>query len=95
MAIATERTSRAPALILSGLHDPVTPPSAGEDMARHFPTHQHLVVTGAAHNTSFRGCVPKLIAAFLAADTPTPLDAACLDRSRWPALVLRDAGGSD
>lgn len=91
--VASDAVSRAPALILSGLHDPVTPPSAGAAMARHFPVHQHLIVPGAAHNTSFRGCAPKLIAAFLAADVPTQLDATCLDRSRWPALVLRDAGG--
>ena len=54
--------SSAPALILSGVHDPVTPPRTGELMGRHFPRHRHVVVPGAAHNASFRGCVPDLIA---------------------------------
>ena len=59
-------TSRAPALILSGEHDPVTPPRTGTAMARHFESSWHVVVPGAAHNTSFSGCVPDLIARFIA-----------------------------
>ena len=59
-------TSEVPALILSGGHDPVTPPRAGELMTRHFPRHRHVVVPNAAHNASFSGCVPGLIAKFLA-----------------------------
>jgi pimeloyl-ACP methyl ester carboxylesterase len=47
-------TSLAPALIVSGEHDPVTPPRRGAAMARHFTANWHVVVPGAAHNTSFQ-----------------------------------------
>jgi len=86
-------TSNAPALILSGLHDPVAPPSSGEAMARHFPSHQHLVVPGAAHNASFTGCAPELIAAFLDRESAGALDATCLAAAPLPPIVLDHAGG--
>ena len=35
-------------------------------MTRHFARHRHVVVPNAAHNASFSGCVPGLIAKFLA-----------------------------
>lgn len=83
-------TSNAPALILSGLHDPVTPPRAGDAMARWFPSHEHVVVPGAAHNTSFTGCVPDLIAGFL---DGAPIDASCVNDIPLPVLVTSHAGG--
>ncbi len=86
-------TSPAPALILSGMHDPVTPPRWGEAMARHFPNAYALVVPGAAHNTTFTGCVPDLIAAFLDRGQGGGLDARCLADAPLPALVTNDAGG--
>jgi pimeloyl-ACP methyl ester carboxylesterase len=85
-------TSEAPALILSGGHDPVTPPRAGELMARHFPRHRHVVVANAAHNASFSGCVPRLIAAFLADGHGDGLDEACTRRVEWPPFVVGTAG---
>lgn len=91
--VKSDATSRAPALILSGHHDPVTPPASGDEMGRHFPVHRHLVVPGAAHNTSFRGCIPKLIAEFLSGVDPATLDGGCVARSQWPEFVLRDTGG--
>lgn len=85
-------TSEVPALILSGGHDPVTPPRAGELMARHFPRHRHLVVSDAAHNASFSGCVPGLIAKFLADGHGDNIDEACTSRIGWPAFVVGIAG---
>jgi pimeloyl-ACP methyl ester carboxylesterase len=85
-------TSPAPALILSGEHDPVTPPAAGEAMGLHFPSHLHIVVPGAAHNASFGGCVPELIAEFLARGSGVGLDAGCAARIAWPPAVISDAG---
>jgi pimeloyl-ACP methyl ester carboxylesterase len=93
-AIAEPRdaTSPVPALILSGGDDPVTPPSAGALMARHFPRHRHIVVPRAAHNTSFSGCVPELIARFIADGQADHLDDTCVNRvSGWP-FVLSTAG---
>jgi pimeloyl-ACP methyl ester carboxylesterase len=82
--------SSAPALILSGAADPVTPPSSGEAMGRWFPGHEHIVVPGAAHNASFTGCVPDLIAAFLDAH---PIDASCVGDVPLPPVVVGPAGG--
>ena len=85
--------SPAPALILSGVHDPVTPPSTGDAMARHFPHHRHVVVRAAAHNASFTGCVPELIAAFLQRGTAAALDTGCLESTPLPPIVVDYAGG--
>jgi len=85
-------SSPAPALILSGAHDPVTPPRWGERMRAHFPFSLHIVVPGAAHNTSFSGCVPDLIARFLDTGPDSLGDTSCVDRVRWPPLVVSDAG---
>ena len=93
IAFTPNAISNAPALILSGLHDPVTPPSSGEAMARHFPNHQHVVVPGAAHNASFTGCAPDLIAEFLQRGFAGPLDTGCLAETPLPPIVLGHAGG--
>ncbi len=85
-------TSDVPALILSGGHDPVTPPRSGELMTRHFTHHRHVVVPNAAHNTSFSGCVPELIARFLADGPGDGLDDTCTSRVAWPPFVVGTAG---
>jgi pimeloyl-ACP methyl ester carboxylesterase len=84
--------AQAPALILSGGHDPVTPPRAGEAMTRHFANHRHVVVPAAAHNTSFSGCVPDLLAEFLDRGQADGLDTSCVDRLAWPPFVVSTAG---
>jgi pimeloyl-ACP methyl ester carboxylesterase len=86
-------TSPAPALILSGRLDPVTPLRWGEVMARHFSSSRHVVVPGAAHNASFTGCVPDLIATFLASDTADPIDDTCASDVAPPPIVTGDHGG--
>lgn len=84
--------SSAPALILSGLHDPVTPPRAGLAMGRHFSSSWQVVVPGAAHNASFSGCVPDLIARFIERGTGDGLDPSCASQVAWPSFVVSDAG---
>jgi pimeloyl-ACP methyl ester carboxylesterase len=81
-----------PALILSGYHDPVTPPRWGEAMRRHFPNSLHVVVPGAAHNASFSGCVPDLIAAFIDQGRGDGIDPSCAQRVAWPPFAISDAG---
>ena len=85
-------TSEVPALILSGGQDPVTPPRAGELMASHFRRPRHLMVANAAHNASFSGCVPALIAKFLADGHGDGIDEACTSRVGWPPFVVGTAG---
>jgi pimeloyl-ACP methyl ester carboxylesterase len=92
ITIDRQATSTIPALILSGEHDPVTPAPAGDAMGRHFPNHHHIVVPGAAHNASFSGCVPDLIAAFIARGSVEGLDGSCAARVPWPPAVVSDAG---
>jgi pimeloyl-ACP methyl ester carboxylesterase len=83
-----------PALLLSGEADPVTPPRWAELAASTLPASRHLVVPGAAHGTLFRGCVPRLLAAFLAAGRADGLDASCLERQRAAPFFLDLAGPS-
>jgi pimeloyl-ACP methyl ester carboxylesterase len=80
------------ALILSGVLDPVTPPVWGEEVAASLPRARHVVVPHAAHNTSFTGCVPDLIAAFIREGTAAGLDASCVDAIRTPPFVIGPAG---
>jgi pimeloyl-ACP methyl ester carboxylesterase len=87
-----QATSDAPALILSGQYDPITPPPSGEAMGRRFPDHLHVVVPGAAHDASFTGCMPDLIATFLERGS-TRLDTACAGAVPPPPIVVSDAGG--
>jgi pimeloyl-ACP methyl ester carboxylesterase len=92
IAVDRQASSNAPALILSGEQDPVTPPASGEAMGRRFPRSVHVVVPGAAHNASFIGCAPDLIATFLDLGT-TDLDTTCVRDVPLPAIVVSDAGG--
>lgn len=89
MTMLDDRPVRAPALILSGELDPVTPPRWGEVMKSHFSGALHVVVPGTAHNTSMTGCVPDLIARFL---ERKPIDASCVHRIRRPPFVIDPSG---
>ena len=81
-----------PALILSGGSDPVTPPRWGDRMAARFSQSRHIVVPGAAHNASFSGCVPDLIAAFLERGSADGLDAGCVEHVKRPPFVVDRTG---
>jgi pimeloyl-ACP methyl ester carboxylesterase len=83
-----------PALILSGDLDPVTPPRWGEAMKDHFSGALHVVVPGAGHNTSMTGCVPDLIADFVASGSPAGLDASCVRKVRRPPFVIDPSGST-
>jgi pimeloyl-ACP methyl ester carboxylesterase len=57
--------SDKPVLILSGGLDPVTPPAAGEEVARTLPHSRHIVATGYGHIVSPHACAPRLIEKFV------------------------------
>jgi pimeloyl-ACP methyl ester carboxylesterase len=81
----------APALLLSGALDPVTPPHRAASAARHMPHAQLVVVANAGHGVSQLGCAPRLLRAFF--DRPRqPLDAACLSEIPAPTFQLGSAG---
>ncbi|HZH43027.1 MAG TPA: alpha/beta hydrolase [Lysobacter sp.] len=75
--------SQAPALLLSGEFDPVTPPRYGEQVLKGLPNGRHLVLRGRGHGSFAVGCVPKLLAQFLERADARALDAGCLDTLRY------------
>ena len=84
-------TIAAPALLLSGALDPVTPPRRAVAAARTMPQSQHLVVANAGHGISSLGCAPRLIREFL--DQPTqPLAAKCLTEIPAATFQVGSAG---
>lgn len=81
----------APALLLSGALDPITPPHRAAAAARHMARAQQVVVANAGHGVSQLGCAPRLLRAFL--DRPQEkVDARCLDEIPAPTFQLGSAG---
>jgi pimeloyl-ACP methyl ester carboxylesterase len=72
--------SSHPVLLLSGEFDPVTPQRYGDEVARSLPRSRHLVLRGQGHSVMSVGCVPRLMADFVARADARDLDAACLDQ---------------
>lgn len=84
--------SDLPVLILSGEVDPVTPPSWGEEVARHLPNSRHIVSPGTGHGVMTVGCGMRLIGEFLDTASAADLDASCLDVQAQPAFFLNFSG---
>lgn len=81
----------APALLLSGALDPVTPPHRAATAAKSMARAQQIVVANAGHGVSQLGCAPRLLRAFL--DRPQDkLDAACMAEIPAPTFQLGSAG---
>lgn len=74
--------SEAPALIISGEDDPVTPPANGELAAQGLPNSLPLVVRGMGHINIFRGCLPRLASDFIDQGTTKGLDTGCVQQIR-------------
>lgn len=70
--------STAPALILSGSNDPVTPQSYGARALRSFKHGKHLVVAGQGHGQLANGCMPRVIADFIDQGSVANLDVGCV-----------------
>lgn len=77
-------TGSFPVLVLSGEHDPVTPPRYGDEVVATLDNARHLVLQGQGHSVLGTGCMPKLAAQFLESGDPAGLDAGCLDRLAAP-----------
>jgi pimeloyl-ACP methyl ester carboxylesterase len=85
-------SSGVPALLLSGERDPVTPPAYGEAVAARLPNSLHIVAAGQGHNIFFRGCLPALVAEFLAAGSARGLDTGCVERLGPPPFFTSFTG---
>jgi pimeloyl-ACP methyl ester carboxylesterase len=81
----------APALLLSGAQDPVTPPHRAREAARYMADAQLLTAPNVGHGVSQLGCAPRLLRAFL--DRPeAKVDGACLNEIPAPTFQLGSAG---
>jgi pimeloyl-ACP methyl ester carboxylesterase len=77
--------SDAPALLLVGEWDPVTPPSLAEEAARTLLRGKVLIVPHGAHGQEGlegAACLDTLVAAFLESGTAAGLDVSCLAKIR-------------
>lgn len=82
----------APALILSGEFDPVTPPVWGEEIAMEWPGARHIVVPGAGHGTFNRGCTIQMIRQFLNEASSANLDSSCVEKLHRRPFFLGYSG---
>ncbi|MFI2813221.1 alpha/beta fold hydrolase [Microbulbifer sp. JSM ZJ756] len=86
-----------PVLLISGEADPITPPRYADEALGYLADKQHLVVASGGHINSPRGCIPELIARFLA-QPAEELDSTCTrEISRPPFMVASygpDIGGT-
>jgi len=64
-------------LILSGAHDPATPPRWGQLVAERLPHSRH-VVAATSHGVTSAGCAPRVINEFLTSPEPLAIDVGCL-----------------
>jgi pimeloyl-ACP methyl ester carboxylesterase len=81
----------APALLLSGALDPITPPHRAADAARFMAHAQQVIVANAGHGVSQLGCAPRMLRDFL--DHPnSKLNASCLAEIPAPTFQLGSAG---
>ena len=71
-------TSTAPALLLSGANDPVTPPAGAQAAAAGFERSVHIIGRGKGHGIAAIGCVPRLIREFISAADPQAISDDCL-----------------
>ncbi len=92
---ASERSpvrSDVPVLLLSGELDPVTPPAHAAEALTGLAHGVSLVVPGAGHGVTARGCLPDIVTSFLDSAGAAPLDTACLRRLARPPFFVSFAG---
>ena len=83
--------SDVPTLILSGSHDPVTPASGGEELARHLSNSKHVVVEGAGHGI-FGDCVGQMQLDLVETGSVEGLDDSCLEAIPPTEFVVAEEG---
>jgi len=85
-------TSDAPVLLLSGEADPITPPRYAGAVAQTLPNSLHLIAPGLGHGIATRGCVPRLLSAFIETASVKDLDAACVQKIAPPPFFVSFTG---
>ncbi len=84
--------SDVPVLLTSGELDPVTPPVWGEEAALTLVNSRHIIVPNVGHGTWAFGCMPELVAEFVANPGSQTLDATCVADIRRPAFFFNPSG---
>ncbi|MDZ7924059.1 MAG: alpha/beta fold hydrolase [Marinagarivorans sp.] len=84
--------SAVPSLVLSGQFDPVTPAFWGDWASQQLSNSQHWVVEGGHHGVSGLGCMPKLLADFIARASFNGLNTDCLKTLKATAFFVDNAG---
>ena len=88
----TPLESEIPTLVLSGGNDPVTPARYGEQILPGLKHSRHLVLDGQGHGQIAVGCMPRVVADFIAAGNVRSLDDECLKTvAPAPFLLSRSA----
>jgi pimeloyl-ACP methyl ester carboxylesterase len=76
--------SDVPALLLNGSEDPQDPPGNMAGAMRQLPNSLLVVAPGQGHTVGHLGCLPDVVADFLAAGTVEGLDTSCVAELRPP-----------
>jgi len=84
--------SDKPVLLLSGDADPITPPSYAEQAAVDLGNAAHLIGRNQGHGMAPRGCMPDIMADFVADAAIASLDTDCLDRLHAMPFFLEFSG---
>jgi pimeloyl-ACP methyl ester carboxylesterase len=90
-------SSDVPVLILTGEWDPVTPPSNGDEAARHLKNSLHIVVPHGGHG--FGGldgldCIERMSTQFVESGSLKTLDTACVKSIKRTAWGMPRQGGN-
>ncbi|HVM56430.1 MAG TPA: alpha/beta fold hydrolase [Gaiellaceae bacterium] len=85
---AAPAVTRAPVLLLAGGADPLDPAGNLRGWRRVFPNGRLVIVPGAGHGAIAYGCVPTLVARFVARGSAGGLDTACAARAPLPPFLV-------
>lgn len=81
-----------PVLLLSGTADPITPPYFAELAAVELTNARHLIGKNQGHGLAGQGCMPDIIARFVASAGTLDLDTDCMQRLYAMPFFLDFAG---
>lgn len=84
--------SDIPTLLLSGRFDPITPAFWGDWASRHMTNALHLTIDGGHHGVSGLGCIPELIAQFIAQGEHKTLNTQCINNINPTHFFINPAG---
>jgi pimeloyl-ACP methyl ester carboxylesterase len=81
--------SDIPVLLLNGSEDPQDPPANVSDAPVELPNSLSIVAPAQGHTVGHLGCLPDVVAAFIAAGSVDGLDTACVQEMSPPPFDTR------